>query len=107
MGLEGYYHPTGFFLGHVSTDIFKEEMQKVDNDKLLRNVQGLNSPDYDLHHYDLFSGFVKRDDDRDRDATDSFVAVVHFWAAQGKRKQLLGILADVVDRVKASEKRHR
>ncbi|OQU97038.1 Alcohol dehydrogenase GroES-like domain-containing protein [Cladophialophora immunda] len=103
-GLEGYYHPIGFFLGHVSTDIFKEEMRKVDDDKLLRNVQGLNSPDYDLHHYDFFSGFIKRDDDKDRDAMDSFVVVVHLWAAEGKRKQLLGILADVADRVKASEK---
>lgn len=103
-GLEGYYHPIGFFMGHVSTDTFKEEMRKVDEDELLRNVQGLASPDYDLHHYDFFFGFVKRNDDKDADAEDSFVAVVHFWAAAGKRKQLLGVLADYADRVKASEK---
>ncbi|EXJ87560.1 hypothetical protein A1O3_04520 [Capronia epimyces CBS 606.96] len=104
-GLEGYYHPIGFFIGHLSTDTFKEEMRKVDEDKLLRNVQGLGSPDYDLHHYDLAGGFVKRSDDKDADATDSFVAVVHFWAAaQGKRKQLLGVLADAADAVKDAEK---
>jgi hypothetical protein len=102
-GLEGYYHPVGFFMNHISGDVFKEEMRKVDEDKLLRNVQGLGSPDYDLRHYDLFGGFVTRQDDKDRDAQDSFVAVVHFSAAPGRRKQLLGILADSADRVKAAE----
>ncbi|RFU29329.1 hypothetical protein B7463_g6998, partial [Scytalidium lignicola] len=103
-GLEGYAHPVGFFLGHVSTDIFKHEMKKVDDDKLLRHVQGLNSPDYDLHHYDLFSGFLKRGDDSERDTKDSFVVIVHIWALDGKRKQLLGTLAGYADQVKASEK---
>lgn len=80
-------------MNHVSTDIFKEEMRKVDEDGLLRNVQGLGSPDYDLHHYDLFSGFVKRGDDKDADAQDSFVVVVHLWASEDKREQLLGVLS--------------
>lgn len=102
-GLEGYYHPVGFFMNHVSSDIFKEEMRKVDEDKLLRNVQGLGSPDYDLRHYNLCGGFVTRQDDKDRDAQDSFVAVVHFSASPGRRKQLLGMLADSADRVKAAE----
>jgi hypothetical protein len=102
-GLEGYYHPVGFFMNHVSGDVFKEEMRKVDEDKLLRTVQGLASPDYDLRHYDLFAGFVTRPDDKDRDTQDSFVAVVHFSATPGRRKQLLGILADSADRVKAVE----
>jgi hypothetical protein len=103
-GLEGYYHPIGFFIGHVSTDIFKEEMAKVDEDKLLRNVQGLSSPDYDLHHYVSPSGFMKRQDDENRDSMDSFVVVVHLWAAEGKRQQLLATLVDYADQVKASEK---
>lgn len=103
-GLEGYSHPIGFFLGHTSTDTFKEEMKKVDEDKLLRNVQGLASPDYDLHHYDKYSGFLKRPDDKSGDIKDSFVVIVHFWALDGKRKQLLGALADHADRIKASEK---
>lgn len=103
-GLEGYYHPIGFFVGHVSTDIFKEEMRKVDEDKLLRNVQGLGSPDYDLHHYEFSSGFIKRLDDENRDAMDSFVVVVHLWAVEGKRKQLLRMLADYAEQIEASEK---
>ncbi|KAI1617870.1 hypothetical protein EDD36DRAFT_14975 [Exophiala viscosa] len=102
-GLEGYYHPVGFFMNHVSSDIFKEEMRKVDEDKLLRTVQGIGSPDYDLHHYDFFSGFLTRKDDQDRDAQDSFVTVVHFWASEGRRKQLLGILADSADKIKSAE----
>ena len=32
------------------------------------------------------------------------MVVIHFWAHDGKRKQLLGALADYADRVKASEK---
>ena len=90
-------------MNHVSSDIFKEEMRKVDEDKLLRNVQGLGSPDYDLGHYDFFGGFVTRKDDNDRDTKDSFVAVVKFWATLGRRKQLLGLLADCADRVKELE----
>ncbi|KAK5331674.1 hypothetical protein LTR93_000679 [Exophiala xenobiotica] len=102
-GLEGYYHPVGFFMNHVSSDRFKEEMRKVDDDKLLRTVQGLNSPNYVLNHYDLFGGFLTRKDDDNRNKLDSFVAVVHFSASPGRRKQLLGLLADCADSVKASE----
>ncbi|KAJ5982941.1 hypothetical protein N7481_005040 [Penicillium waksmanii] len=64
-GLEGYTHPAGFFLGHVSTDIFKREMALVDSDRLLRNEQGLASRDYNLHHYDWAGGWLKRADDPD------------------------------------------
>jgi hypothetical protein len=102
-GLEGYYHPVGFFMSHISSDTFKEEMKKVDEDKLLRNVQGLGSPDYDLHHYDESSGFVKRMDDANADCVDSAVVVVHFWAQEGRRKELLAVMADYADKVKARE----
>lgn len=102
-GLEGYYHPVGFFMNHVSSDTFNKEMRKIDEEKLLRNVQGLTSPDYDLRHYDLFGGFLTRKGDKDRDVQDSFVAVVHFSASQGRRKQLLRILSDYADGVNATE----
>ncbi|OAG36429.1 hypothetical protein AYO21_09414 [Fonsecaea monophora] len=101
-GLEGYYHATGFFLDHVSSDEFKAEMRKVDDAKLLRTVQGIGSPDYDLRYYDLFGGFLTRKDDPDRDRQDSFVCVVHFSAAEGRRKQLLGVAADCADLVEAT-----
>ncbi|KAH8654821.1 hypothetical protein BGZ61DRAFT_500448 [Ilyonectria robusta] len=65
-GLEGYTHPIGFFIDHVSSSIFKREMALVDKDELLRHQQGLGSPDYDLHHYDQESGWLKREDDPDR-----------------------------------------
>ena len=102
-GLEGYHHPVGFFLNHGSSDVFKEQMRRVDEDRLLRNTQGLGSPDYDLYYYDIFDGFLTRKDDKDRDAQDCFVAVVHLWASQDRRKQLLGILANYADRVKATK----
>jgi hypothetical protein len=92
-GLEGYTHPIGFFLGHVSTDIFKEEMAKVDADELLRHQQGLASPDYDLHHYDWAGGWLKRDNDPYRDSTTSHVAVYHFWVKEPtQRGELLSEL---------------
>jgi hypothetical protein len=78
-------------------------MKKVDEDKLLRHVQGLGSPDYDLHYYDFHEGFLTRVEDKDKNAKDSFVAVVHFWAPEGRRKQLLGTLSAGADRVQASE----
>ncbi|PNP80361.1 hypothetical protein FNYG_05960 [Fusarium nygamai] len=78
--LEGYTHPIGFFIDHVSSDIFKREMALVDKDKLLRTAQGLDSPDYDLHHYDEYAGFLKRADDVERDSVRSFVVVKHYWA---------------------------
>ncbi|KAJ3941652.1 uncharacterized protein N0V96_008366 [Colletotrichum fioriniae] len=70
-GLEGYTHPAGFFLGHTSTDVFKREMRLADEQKLLKTVQGIGSPDYDLHHYDMAGGWLKRDDDSGKDSRDS------------------------------------
>ena len=102
-GLEGYRHPIGFFIGHPASDVFKREMKKVDEDKLLRHVQGLGSPDYDLHYYDMYAGFLTRPDDPDKDTRDSFVVVIHFWATPGNRKQLLGALEGSADKVRASE----
>lgn len=65
-------------------------MAKVDADALLRHQQGLASPDYDLHHYDWAGGWLKRDDDPDRDSTTSHVAVYHFWVKeQSRRGELL------------------
>lgn len=92
-GLEGYSHPVGFFIGHVSTDIFKREIDLVDADKLLRTEQGLASPDYDLHHYDWAGGWLKWPDDPDRDSRTSLVAVVHFWAPnEAARVDLINFL---------------
>lgn len=102
-GLEGYRHPIGFFIGHPASDVFKREMKKVDDDKLLRHVQGLGSPDYDLHYYDMHYGFLTRADDPDANAKDSFVVVLHFWALEGRRKQLLGTLSVGIDQVQASK----
>ncbi|OAL25783.1 hypothetical protein AYO20_10338 [Fonsecaea nubica] len=102
-GLEGYAHPIGFFIRHPASEVFKREMKKVDEDKLLRHVQGLGSPDYDLHYYDMYYGFLSRPDDKDKDAKDSFVVVIHFWSPAGRRKQLLGALSGGADRVRASE----
>jgi hypothetical protein len=102
-GLEGYAHPIGFFIGHPGSEIFKREMKKVDEDKLLRHVQGLGSPDYDLHYFDFHYGFLTRADDKDKDSKDSFVVVIHFWAPEGHRKQLLGALSDGADNIRASE----
>ncbi|KAI1845520.1 hypothetical protein JX265_011629 [Neoarthrinium moseri] len=102
-GLEGYTHAVGFFLGHPASDVFKSEMQKVDNDRLLRHVQGLGSPDYDLKYYDYHAGFLKRPDDPDRDATDSFVVIIHLSSGLGRRKQVLGLLADSADAVRSEK----
>jgi hypothetical protein len=94
-GLEGYTHPIGFFIDHVSSDIFKREMALVDKDELLRTQQGLGSPDYDLHHYDEEGGFLKRSDDADRHSKTSYVAVYHFWASEEAKRPL------VIDALKA------
>ncbi|KAJ0413484.1 hypothetical protein BJY00DRAFT_306285 [Aspergillus carlsbadensis] len=92
-GLEGYTHPVGFFVGHVSTDVFKREMALVDADKLLRTQQGLTSPDYDLHHYDWAGGWLKRAEDPERDSTTSLVAAIHFWAdSETTRADLIATL---------------
>ncbi|KAL2842676.1 hypothetical protein BJY01DRAFT_235888 [Aspergillus pseudoustus] len=93
-GLEGYTHPVGFFIGHVSTDVFKREMSLVDVDKLLRTEQGMASPDYDLHHYDWAGGWLKRPDDPERDSKTSLVAVIHFWASsEATRAELINTLS--------------
>ncbi|KAH8754446.1 hypothetical protein BGZ57DRAFT_945016 [Hyaloscypha finlandica] len=78
-GLEGYSHAVGFFIGHPSSQVFKEEMALVDSDKLLRHEQGLASKDYDLKHYDQVGGYLTREDDEGKDGKDSFVVVMHFW----------------------------
>ncbi|KAF5984301.1 oxidoreductase [Fusarium coicis] len=99
-GLEGYTHPIGFFIDHVSSDIFKREMALVDKDKLLRTAQGLDSPDYDLHHYDEYGGFLKRTDDVERDSLQSFVVVKHYWAKnENLRNEMLDSLAQCADRL--------
>ncbi|KAL5591187.1 hypothetical protein FOVSG1_010076 [Fusarium oxysporum f. sp. vasinfectum] len=93
-GLEGYTHPIGFFIDHVSSDIFKREMALVDKDELLKTSQGLTSPDYDLHHYDQVSGYLKRADDTESDSKDSFVVVRHYWTKdEGQRENLLDALS--------------
>ncbi|PMD59956.1 uncharacterized protein K444DRAFT_473721, partial [Hyaloscypha bicolor E] len=74
-GLEGYSHAVGFFIGHPSSQVFKEEMALVDSDKLLRNEQGLASKDYDLKHYDQVGGYLTREDDEGKDGENSFVVV--------------------------------
>lgn len=102
-GLEGYTHAVGFFLGHPSSDIFKREMALVDGDRLLRTKQGLSSPDYDLHHYDLEGGWLTRPDDGDKDSKGSHVAVFHFWAAEGRRKQVMEKLCSLASETLESE----
>lgn len=68
-------------------------MRLADEQKLLKTVQGIGSPDYDLHHYDMAGGWLKRDDDSGKDSRDSAVAVVHFWAAgEGEREEVVRIL---------------
>lgn len=95
-GLEGYTHPVGFFLGHVSTEIFKREMALVDADQLLRHEQGLTSCDYDLKHYDWAGGWLKRADDLERDSSSSYVVVYHFWTINEEvRADLMAVLNDL------------
>ncbi|KAG2016903.1 hypothetical protein GB937_006106 [Aspergillus fischeri] len=107
-GLEGYTHPVGFFLDHVSTDIFKREMALVDADQLLRHEQGLASRDYDLHHYDWAGGWLKRPDDPNRDSKTSYIVIYHFWAVdKTSRGELLGALAEFADDNRAQEKSPR
>ncbi len=66
-------------------------MALVDKDELPPTQQGIASPDYDLHHYDRVSGWLKRKDDPDRDAATSHVAVYHFWAMEeAKRVEVMG-----------------
>lgn len=90
-------------MGHPASDIFKREMALVDGDKLLKTVQGLESPDYDLHHYDWYGGFLTREEDADKYAKNSHVAVHHFWTKEGKREELLGILLGFAEGTKIQE----
>ena len=93
-GLEGYSHAVGFFMGHPASEVFKREMALVDSDKLLKHTQGLGSPDYDLHHYDWFGGYLTLENDPEKDSKTSHVAVHHFFAKEGKRDDLLqGLIA--------------
>ncbi|POR38181.1 Uncharacterized protein TPAR_01610 [Tolypocladium paradoxum] len=105
-GLEGYTHPVGFFLDHVSSDIFKREMALVDKDELLKTQQGIGSPDYDLHHYDEESGWLKRNDDPDKDSKNSHVAIYYFYVAdESKRPELLAQLSKFAENVRKSQGR--
>ncbi|KAK5245349.1 hypothetical protein LTR20_006731 [Exophiala xenobiotica] len=104
IGLEGYVHPVGFFIGHFETDVFKREVKLIDGAKLLRHEQGLDSPDYDLHHYDLEGGWLKREDDPHKDSKTSHVAVYHFWATEeAKRPELLQKMVAFADALKGTQ----
>jgi len=100
IGLEGYTHPVGFFMGHFETDIFKQQTNLIDKDKLLRTQQGLDSPDYDLHHYDLVGGWLKRVDDSEKDSKTSHVAVYHFWVNEEERDEVLRQMIAFADALK-------
>lgn len=103
-GLEGYSHAVGFFLGHPSSDIFKSEMALVDKDKLLKTQQGLGSPDYDLHHYDLEGGWLTLPNDVDKDSKTSHVVLYHFWANDGMRGSIMERLIKYSEDVKTEQK---
>lgn len=95
-GLEGYSHAVGFFLGHPASEVFKTQMAFVDTEKLLRE-------DYDLHHYDAFGGFLKRDEDPERDSKTGFVAVYHFWVKDKElREAVLGLLRSLASKTRNS-----
>lgn len=102
-GLEGYTHAVGFFLGHPSSDIFKTCMAMVDGENLLKHEQGLASRDYDLYHYDFAGGWLKRDDDKERDSKTSYVVVHHFWAKEGKRDELIHGLSVLAEETKEAQ----
>ena len=89
-GLEGYTDAAGFFEGHPASDVFKREMAKVDNEKLL-------AQDYDLKHYDFAGGWLKRPDDLAKDSNQLHVAVLHFFASKGQRDKLISRLVDLAE----------
>lgn len=91
-------------MGHPASDVFKREMALVDKDKLLKTKQGLGSPDYDLHHYDEFGGFLTRGNDADKYSKTSHVAVHHFWAKEGKRDELLRRLVAFAEKTKEGQR---
>jgi hypothetical protein len=81
-GLEGYTEPDGFNFGHPSSDVFKVQMLRVDSENLLGD-------DYDLHHYNLVGGWLKRPHDPQADSKTSHVAVLHFFSRKGTRDQVI------------------
>jgi hypothetical protein len=94
----------GFFIGHFETEVFKREVGLIDGAKLLKHQQGLDSPDYDLHHYDLIGGWLKRDDDPVKDSKTSHVAVYHFWTKEeAKRPEVLQKLIAFADGLKGTQ----
>lgn len=86
----------GLFLEHMTSDIFRKEMQLVADEKLLVN-------DPYVHYYDLFGGFLKRDDDEERDSKSGCVAVHHFWASEGRREEVLAMLVEFAENCHGSE----
>lgn len=50
-----------------------------------------------VHYYDLFGGFLKRDDDTERDSKSGCVAIYHFWASKGRREEVLAMLVGFTD----------
>jgi hypothetical protein len=81
-GLEGYTEADGFNYGHPSSDIFKAQMERIHTEKLL-------GQDYDLHHYNLVGGWLKRPLDPQADSKTSHVAVLHFYTREGIRDQVI------------------
>jgi len=101
IGLEGYTHPVGFFMGHFETDVFKAQVKLIDGAELLKTQQGLDSPDYDLNHHDLVGGWLKRDDDADKDSKTSHISAHHFWTKeQAQRPEMLQKLVEFADGLK-------
>jgi len=92
-GLEGYTDADGFFNGHPASDVFKTQMAFVDNEKLL-------AQDYDLHHYLEVGGWITREDDPNKDSKTSHVAVLHFFAKDGERDQIIEKLKELAEVVK-------
>ncbi|TVY41216.1 hypothetical protein LOCC1_G005707 [Lachnellula occidentalis] len=103
MGLEGYTHPVGFFMGHFETDVFKEQNKLIDKDELLATQQGLDSSDYDLHHYDEAGGWVKRADDPEKDSKTSHQAAFHFYSKPEDREEVLRKLVAFADGLKDTQ----
>ncbi|TVY28432.1 hypothetical protein LHYA1_G002851 [Lachnellula hyalina] len=103
MGLEGYTHPVGFFMGHFETDVFKAQNKLIDRDELLATQQGLDSPDYDLHHYDEAGGWVKRADDPEKDSKTSHQAAFQFYSKPEDRDEVLQKLVAFADGLKETQ----
>lgn len=72
-------------------------MVLVDQDKLLKTRQGIDSPDYDLHHYTHEAGWLKHPNDGEKDAKTSQVKVIHYWGKEGSRQEIMQRLAVFAD----------